>query len=225
MEGVFTMRSLATCLSPVALLGFSLSTFLGCASTMTDVIAKDVKAFRNVESSQGAIPTETLAQAKGIAIFSSTQAGVIFGGKGGDGVFMKRLDDGFSPPLAVDLVEGTVGLQLGAQSEDAVYIFKTDAAVEHFLTTGRYAIAHAQGSFGEESAKTKPAELKESDVQVYVNATGVYGGLLLGGAGFAIDEDMNRKTYGDHVTTDMIVNGEVPPPAGTLVLWNLIDND
>ena len=219
------MRFLFSSLCPLALLALSMSGLIGCATTMTDVIAKDVKAFRNVEASQGTIPSETLAEAKAVAIFASTQAGIVFGGKGGDGVFMKRLNGGFSPPLAVDLVEGTVGLQLGAQSEDAIYIFKTDAAVEHFLQTGRYAIANAQGSFGDDSGRTKPVELRESDVEVYVNSTGVYGGLLLGGAGFAIDEDLNKKTYGDDVTTQMIVNGEVEPPPGTLVLWNLIKAD
>jgi lipid-binding SYLF domain-containing protein len=192
---------------------------------MTDVIAKDVKAFRRIESSQGTIPPDVLRQAKAVAIFASTQAGVLIGGKGGNGVFMKRLDDGFSPPLAIDLVEGTVGLQLGAQDEDAVYIFKTDAAVKRFLETGRYAVAHAQGSFGESSGRTGHADISQDDIQLYVRSSGVYGGLLLGGTGFSIDEDLNRKTYGPGVTTEMIVNGKVDPPPGTLVLWKLVKKE
>jgi lipid-binding SYLF domain-containing protein len=192
---------------------------------MTDVIAKDVKAFRRIESSQGTIPPEVLRQAKAVAIFASTQAGVLIGGKGGSGVFMKRLEDGFSPPLAIDLIEGTIGLQLGAQNEDAVYIFKTDAAVKHFLETGRYAIAHAQGSFGENASRTDPADISKDDIQLYFRSSGIYGGLVLGGMGFSIDEDLNRKTYGPDVTTEMIVNGEVDPPLGTLVLWKLVKTE
>ena len=209
-----------------ALLGaLLLSPLAGCESDMTGVISKDVNAFRRIEKSKNPIPADVLAQAKAVAIFSSTQAGVVLGGKGGVGVFMKRLDDGFSPPLAIDLIEGSVGLQIGAQNEDSVYIFKTDAAVERFLKNGRYAVAQAASSFGEGSGSTDPVDVSRSDVVVYTDAQGVYGGLVVGGSGFKIDEKLNRKTYGQHVTTDMIVNGKVDPPPGTLVLWKLIKAD
>ena len=197
----------------------------GCESDMTGVISKDVSAFRRIEKSKNPIPADVLAKAKAVAIFSSTQAGIVVGGKGGVGVFMKRLDDGFSPPLAIDLVEGSVGLQIGAQNEDSVYIFKTDAAVDRFLTNGRYAVAQAAGSFGEGSGSTDPVDVSSADVVVYTDAQGVYGGLVVGGSGFKIDEELNRKTYGKDVTTDMIVSGKVPPPPGTLVLWKLIKAD
>ena len=197
----------------------------GCASDMIGVISSDVAAFRRVESSKGAIPPAVLAQARGVAIFSSTQAGIVLGGKGGVGVFMKRLGDGFSPPLAIDLIEGSVGLQIGAQNEDSVYIFRTDAAVERFLKQGRYAVAQASGSFGEGSGSTDPVDVSKNDVIVFTDAQGVYGGLVVGGSGFKIDEELNQKTYGRDVTTDMIVNGKVPPPPGTLVLWKLIKTE
>ena len=60
---------------------------------------------------------------------------------------------------------------------------------------------------------------------VYSNATGVYGGLVVGGSGFKIDEKLNRQTYGDQVTTDMIVNGKVKPPPGAGVLWKLLKTE
>ena len=200
----------------------TLGLFAGCESDMTGVISKDVGAFRRIEKSKTPVPPEALAQAKAVAIFSSTQAGIVLGGKGGVGVFMKRLGNDFSPPLAVDLIEGSIGLQIGAQNEDSVYIFKTDAAVERFLTKGRYALAQASGSFGEGSGSTDPVDVSKSDVVVYTDAQGVYGGLVLGGSGFKIDEELNRKTYGQDVTTEMIVNGKVTPPPGTMVLWKLI---
>ena len=223
-EGSPDMKKIETTLLVTAC-SAAMTLLQGCASTMTDVIAKDVNAFRRIESSHGEIPAETIRNAKAVAIFASTQAGLVFGGKGGSGVFLKRIGDGFSPPLAIDLVEGTVGLQLGAQDEDAVYIFKTDEAVSHFLHTGRYAIAHAQGSFGEHSGRTDHADISSDDISLYVRSSGVYGGLLLGGTGFSIDEDLNRETYGDHVTTEMIVNGKVDPPPGTLVLWKLLKTE
>ena len=197
----------------------------GCESDMTGVITKDVGAFRRIEKSPTPVPAEVLSQAKAVAIFSSTQAGVVLGGKGGVGVFLKRLDDGFSPPLAIDLIEGSIGLQIGAQSEDSVYVFKTDEAVKRFLTKGRYAVAQAAGSFGTGSGSTDPVDVSKTDVVVYTNATGVYGGVVVGGSGFKIDEDLNRKTYGADVTTDMIVNGKVKPPPGATVLWKLLKSE
>ena len=197
----------------------------GCESDMTGVITKDVSAFRRIENSPTPVPPEVLSKAKAVAIFSSTQAGLVLGGKGGVGVFLKRLDDGFSPPLAIDLIEGSLGLQIGAQSEDAIYLFKTDQSVKRFLTKGRYAVAQAAGSFGTGSGSTDPVDISKEDVVVYSNATGVYGGLVVGGSGFKIDEELNRKTYGEHVTTDMIVNGKVPPPPGAGVLWKLLKTE
>ena len=136
---------------------------------------------------------------------------------------MKRTENGFSPPLAVDLIQGSVGLQLGAQNESMVYIFRTDAAVEHFLTTGRYAIAEAAGSIGSGSGSTDPIDLSEQDVLVYAQAKGLYGGLVVGGMGFKIDETLNAETY-DGATTSQILAGEVEPPHGTTVLWKILKN-
>lgn len=195
----------------------------GCSSDMTGVLSKNVVAFRDIEASDTPVPYEILAQAKAVAIFSSTQAGLIFGGKGGDGIFVKRVGDGFSPPLAVDLIQGSVGLQVGAQNESMVYIFRTDAAVQDFLTTGRYAIAEATGSFGSESGSTDPIDHAEKDVIIYSQAKGLYGGVVVGGMGFKIDESLNAETY-DGATTSQILSGDVKTPHGTNVLWKILKN-
>lgn len=207
-----------------ACLALGATVLAGCASDMTDVISTDVAAFRRIESSKGAIPHDVLRSAKAVAIFSSTQAGLVFGGKGGDGVFLKRLGDGWSPPLAIDLIEGSVGLQIGAQTEDVVYIFTTDEAVKRFIEVGRYALAQAAGTFGENSGRTDGAERPTDPVTIYSRSSGVYGGLVVGGKGFSIDEKLNRATYGGHVTTEDIVSGKVDPPHGTMVLWKILDS-
>ena len=213
------MRPTGITTSLIMLCGMILS--VGCSSDMTGVLSKNVVAFRDIEASETPVPPEILAEAKAVAIFSSTQAGLIFGGKGGDGVFVKRNDGGFSPPLAVDLIQGSVGLQVGAQNESMVYVFRTDAAVNHFLQTGRYAIAQAAGSFGDGSGATDPIDFSKKDVLVYSQAKGLYGGVVVGGMGFKIDEDLNAKTY-DGATTSQILSGDVNPPHGTNVLWKML---
>lgn len=213
------MRPTGITTSLIMLCGAILS--VGCSSDMTGVLSKNVVAFRDIEASETPVPPEILSQAKAVAIFSSTQAGLIFGGKGGDGVFVKRTEDGFSPPLAVDLIQGSVGLQVGAQNESMVYVFRTDAAVTHFLQTGRYAIAQAAGSFGDGSGATDPIDFSKEDVLVYSQAKGLYGGVVVGGMGFKIDEDLNAKTY-DGATTSQILSGEVETPHGTRVLWKVL---
>ena len=205
------------------LLGTTLAMLAGCASDMTGVISSDVTAFRRIEASSGAIPGHVIQGAKAVAIFSSTQAGFLIGAKGGNGLFVKRTEDGWSPPLAIDLVEGTIGLQIGAQREDIVYVFTTDESVNRFLDEGRYAVAEMSGSFGNRSGRSSGAELPTDPVTIYTRASGVYGGMIVGGMGFSIDDELNRRTYGPEVTTEQIVNGDVTPPPGSLVLWNLLD--
>ena len=195
---------------------------VGCSSDMTGVLSKNVIAFRDIEASDTPVPRNVLAEAKAVAIFSTTQAGLIFGGKGGDGVFLKRTDDGFSPPLAIDLIQGSVGLQVGAQNESMVYVFRTDASVKQFLETGRYAVAQAAGSFGDGSGSTDPIDLSKKDVLVYSEAKGLYGGVVVGGMGFKIDEDLNARTY-KGATTAQILAGDVTPPHGTRVLWKMLN--
>jgi lipid-binding SYLF domain-containing protein len=96
--------------------------------------------------------------------------------------------------------------------------------VQRFLDKGRYAVAQMSGSFGESSGQADGADLPTDPVLIYNRISGVYGGMVVGGKGFAIDEDLNRKTYGSTVTTDQIVNGKVDPPPGTLVLWKILDS-
>ena len=78
------MRPTGIATSLIMLCGMILS--VGCSSDMTGVLSKNVVAFRDIEASETPVPPEILAEAKAVAIFSSTQAGLIFGGKGGAGL-------------------------------------------------------------------------------------------------------------------------------------------
>ena len=59
---------------------------------------------------------------------------------------------------------------------------------------------------------------------VYSEAKGLYGGVVVGGMGFKIDESLNSKTY-DGATTTQILAGDVDPPHGTKVLWKILGGD
>ena len=71
-----------------------------------------------------AIPAEVLQKAQAIVIVNQFQAGVILGGKGGNGVVLVRQPNkgGWSVPGFLDAGEASLGLQLGAKAVYTVYV-------------------------------------------------------------------------------------------------------
>lgn len=75
------------------------------------------------------IPARIIRQAKGIAIFTSMRSGIApFGGAGGAGVILARLENGdWSAPSAISPNNLTVGAMIGVDVYDAVLISKSSA--------------------------------------------------------------------------------------------------
>ncbi|KAF9576464.1 hypothetical protein BGW38_008147, partial [Lunasporangiospora selenospora] len=83
------------------------------------------------------IPSDILAKAKGLAIFTVIKAGFLFSGRAGSGLVVARLDDGtWSAPSAIGTGGMGFGGQIGAELTDFVIVLNNRAAVKSFSSGG-----------------------------------------------------------------------------------------
>lgn len=174
------------------------------------------------------IPTEAIANAKGLAIFTGIRAGMYLAGSGGSGVVVARLPDGtWSPPSAFSVRSGSFGLVYGVDVYDCVCVLNTQDAVDAYskpdMTLGG-TIAVAAGPMN------GTANMKEvKPVWTYTKSRGLYGGLTVDGTVIKERSDLNAEFYGSAVTAIQILDGNVQTqgeigkwPAGAIVLTEVL---
>lgn len=186
---------------------------MGCQSTspMLEYITDGQQTFMAVQTTGKPVPAEELKSAVAIASLRCFQAGVVLGWMGGNGVAMKRLPSGWSPPVAIGVVKGDFGPLIGAQHVDIVMVFNDPATFDKFIENGSYFYAGAQGTA---AATTGTTQASGPTVKTYISAGGIYAGASIGGMGILIKDAVNTKTYGDGATTTDILNGKYQMPPG-----------
>ncbi|MFM7480857.1 MAG: lipid-binding SYLF domain-containing protein [Planctomycetota bacterium] len=186
---------------------------MGCQSTspMLEYITDGQQTFMAVQTTGKPVPAEELKSAVAIASLRCFQAGVVLGWMGGNGVAMKRLPSGWSPPVAIGVVKGDFGPLIGAQHVDIVMVFNDPATFDKFMESGSYFYAGAQGTA---AATTGTTQASGPTVKTYISAGGIYAGASIGGMGILIKDAVNTKTYGDGATTTDILNGKYQMPPG-----------
>lgn len=152
-----------------------------------------------------------LARAKGVMIFPRViKASLIFGGEGGNGVFVaKRGDGAWSPPAFYSLGAGSAGFQLGYQEATVVLFFMNRAAVmsavDHGITLGSD-VSVAAGTIGESGSDT--AKSTASDIYQLADVGGLFAGVSLDGTVVGARERFNQAYYGGAVDAASILLDE-----------------
>lgn len=194
----------------------------GCtAQRMSEVTTEAVDVLRTF-SAANVIPPDAMAQAKAVAIIREGEGAVVVGFSGGEGVLVRRLDNGWSPPLAIEASSTSLGLQIGGQERDIVLLLNSTSAIDRLLASGAYAVGRAEGTFLDAQGRPTP-ESPETQVTPFVRTDGIFGGVSINGLSFKASDKLNRRTYGDDWNMRKILSGEVTPPPGSLSLWQELD--
>lgn len=195
---------------------------VGCQSTspMLEYITDGQQTFMAVQTTGKPVPAEELKSAVAIASLRCFQAGVVLGWMGGNGVAMKRLPSGWSPPIAIGVVKGDFGPLIGAQHVDIVMVFNDPATFDKFVESGSYFYAGAQGTA---AATTGTTQVSGPTVKTYISAGGIYAGASIGGMGILIKDAVNTKTYGEGATVTDILNGKYQMPPGGMEFANKLE--
>jgi lipid-binding SYLF domain-containing protein len=181
-------------------------------------LVKATIALDNVmEDPENRIPQSLINQSEGIVIFPRTIKVAIgaWGGQGGRGIAMIRKEDGtWSNPFFVTLGEGSLGIQIGAQSSDIVLLFKHRIDIleideAELILGGDIGVAAGPVSHGSSS----DTDIKfESEIYSYSRSKGLFAGVSLAGGVLSYNEMVNESLYGvDGVDVEEIFNRTETP--------------
>jgi SH3 domain-containing YSC84-like protein 1 len=186
-----------------------------------DQAATIIERFQAVP--EKAIPQAMLKEARGLAIMTVIKAGFGISGRGGSGVVVARIMNGWSGPSAIGTGGAGFGFQIGAEVTEFVMVLNTDAAVKAFsgdanVTLGGD-ISVAAGPIGRhaEAAITPVAA-----VYTYSRTQGLFAGISLEGTVIGTRNDANAAYYGRPVTAREILSGKVAPPPGAKKLLQVL---
>jgi lipid-binding SYLF domain-containing protein len=177
-----------------------------------------------MEIPESAIPPALLADAQGVAVIPGViKVGLVVGGQYGRGVLAVRgKGGGWSNPVFITLMSGSIGWQIGAESTDFVVVFKTPRSIEGIMK-GKYTLgadaAVAAGPVGRLAKASTDIELK-AEIYSYSRSRGLFVGISLEGSSLQVDDKSNAAYYGkEDVHPSGILSGmEVKTPAGAEML-------
>ncbi|EIW70595.1 hypothetical protein TREMEDRAFT_14638, partial [Tremella mesenterica DSM 1558] len=144
------------------------------------------------------IPPSVIANARGLAIFTSMRTGIApFGGAGGAGVVIGKLPDGsWSAPASISPNNLSAGFLLGVDVYDCILVIRTQKALDSFAThkaTLGAEIGVAAGPYGAGAAVEAGKET--APVFSYVRSRGMYAGVEVVGQVFVERFEENATMY------------------------------
>ena len=83
-------------------LALPLLALAACNATIGERMGESLTVVRGFQISEHVIPATVFANAKGIAILRETNAALLVGGSGGEGIFMKKIGLTWSAPIAIN---------------------------------------------------------------------------------------------------------------------------
>ncbi|RMD63782.1 MAG: hypothetical protein D6826_04020 [Alphaproteobacteria bacterium] len=150
-----------------------------------------------------------LERARGVLIIPElVKGGFIIGAEGGSGVLLVRGADGtWSPPAFYTLAAGSIGLQIGGQVSEVVFVLMSDEAINAFMNDEFKLGADASVAMGPLGAGVEASATTNLDVDIYAfsRAVGLFGGGALEGAKIIARTLWNDEYYGAKTTPREIV--------------------
>jgi lipid-binding SYLF domain-containing protein len=166
------------------------------------------------------IPQDLLDKARCVIVMPSVlKAAFIVGGSYGRGTMVCRTGKDFSGPWGAPamyaLEGGSIGLQIGGEATDFVFLIMNDRGVDSLLRSKVKLGADASiaaGPVGRTAAADTDTYMR-SEILSYSRARGVFAGISLEGSTLRPDVDANHNLYGRSVTaTQIIKESEVQTP-------------
>jgi lipid-binding SYLF domain-containing protein len=144
------------------------------------------------------------------------KAGFLIGAQYGTGVLLAKDASGrWSGPAFYSIAAGSVGLQIGLQDAESVYVIMSEGGLKaimdnKFKAGAGAGIAVATMGAGAEANTTTNVG---ADIYAFSKAVGLYGGAVLDGAGILPRHSWNAAYYGGNpVPEDILVSRTLDSP-------------
>jgi lipid-binding SYLF domain-containing protein len=174
-----------------------------------------------------AIPRGLLNRAECVAVVPEMKkAAFLVGGEYGRGYALCRTSEGrWSAPAPIRLAGGSLGIQLGADSTDIVFLVMNDAGMQHLLSDkfkiGADATA-AAGPVGRDAAANTDV-LMHAEILSWSRTRGLFAGAALDGTVVEHDSSETEKLYGHPMGGREIVDGRTRVPEAARPLVHELD--
>ena len=173
-------------------------------------------------SGEESVPRELLDKAECVAVVPSAKKFALgVGGRYGKGAVSCRsrgAAGSWGAPLMISIGGGSLGLQIGGQAADYVFLIMNPKGMEYLLrsqfTLGADAAA-AAGPVGRSASAGTDLRM-HAEILSYSRTRGLFAGLSLEGAVVKQDQDGNRSLYGERVDPKRLLQEgayAVPPQA------------
>ena len=175
------------------------------------------------------IPRDLLDRAECVAVVpSALKFALGIGGRWGKGAVVCRSQGGsgpWGPPLMISIGGGSLGLQIGGQSADYVFLVMNPKGIDYLMrsqfTLGGDA-AVAAGPVGRTGSADTDLRMR-AEILSYSRTRGLFAGLSLEGSVVKQDEDGNANVYGERVDPKrLLLEGAYPVPAAARGLVELL---
>jgi lipid-binding SYLF domain-containing protein len=191
------------------------------AKTEHDRLQNAGKVMQEILNVPDDIPQDLLDKARCVVVMPSVlKAAFVVGGSYGRGTMVCRTGKDFTgpwgSPAMYALEGGSVGLQIGGEATDFVFLVMNDRGAGSLLRTKVKLGADASiaaGPKGRSAAADTDAYMR-AEILSYSRARGVFAGISLEGSTLRPDEDANRKLYGKSTSAAKIITeSDVDAPA------------
>ena len=178
------------------------------ARKRTDSASEVVKEI--MSDADKSIPKELMEKAKAIVVFPGVlKAAFIIGGRGGEGVAVRRTANGWSAPAFLNMGGGSVGFQIGGEKIDYVLLVMNEGGLQGLLED-KFEIGSeasiAAGPVGRTAAASTNATL-DAQILTYSRSQGAFAGVSLKGAVIKpsdLNQGIYKKSAKDVLITDSI---------------------
>jgi lipid-binding SYLF domain-containing protein len=143
-------------------------------------------------------------QAKGMLIVPHYgKAGFIIGGAGGSGLLIgNNPAKGWSNPAFYTMAEASIGLQIGAEGSQIIFLIMTDTGMEKMIAGKAKLGADMNVAVGPVGGG---ATVETADVYAFAKSKGAYGGVSAEGGVVQVFSERNSAYYGKAVSPQDIV--------------------
>jgi len=182
------------------------------AKTEQDRLQNSGKVMQEILNVPDDIPQDLIDKARCVVVMPSVlKAAFVVGGSYGRGTMVCRTGKDFTGPWGAPamyaLEGGSVGLQIGGEATDFVFLVMNDRGASSLLRTKVKLGADASiaaGPKGRSAAADTDAYMR-AEILSYSRARGVFAGISLDGSTLRPDEDANRKLYGKSTSAAKII--------------------
>ncbi len=165
-----------------------------------------------------AIPQNLFQKAYCVVVVPGMKkGGFIVSAKYGKGYAACRKESGgWTGPAAMRVEGGGVGFQIGVSETDIVMLVMSKKGMDGILAskfTLGGEVSAAAGPVGRDSTAQTDATMR-ADILSWSRSRGAFAGVSLQGGTLRQDEDADKVLYGEKVSSQDILKGKTPAPAG-----------